>query len=161
MVDYTAPGLQVGKKKTQDVQFYTEVMEVNQAIDAGRRSMYDPDELEEEQRERETRNRVSNNGHSCALRALPPPGCAMADSWQALRLLLRGHEPLQYRMPARHCTGCVAHKGRAMTPAGCCADQQELPPVLQASGQGRLGAGLPVSSPSKCSIALARACQQP
>ncbi len=49
---------QVGKKKTQDVQFYTEVMEVNQAIDAGRRSMYDPDELEEEQRERETRNRV-------------------------------------------------------------------------------------------------------
>ena len=43
---------QVGKKKTQDVQFYTEVMEVNQAIDAGRRSMYDPDELEEEQRER-------------------------------------------------------------------------------------------------------------
>ena len=49
---------QVGKKKTQDVQFYTEVMEVNQAIDAGRRSMYDPDELEEEQRERDTRNRV-------------------------------------------------------------------------------------------------------
>lgn len=49
----------MGKKKTQDVQFYTEVMEVNQAIDAGRRSMYDPDELEEEQRERDTRNRVS------------------------------------------------------------------------------------------------------
>ncbi len=48
----------MGKKKTQDVQFYTEVMEVNQAIDAGRRSMYDPDELEEEQRERDTRNRV-------------------------------------------------------------------------------------------------------
>ena len=63
-------GTQVGKKKTQDVQFYTEVMEVNQAIDAGRRSMYDPDELEEEQRERETRNRVSSDGislepHSC------------------------------------------------------------------------------------------------
>lgn len=50
--------MQVGKKKSQDVQFYTEVMEANQAIDAGRRSMYDPDELEEEQRERETRNRV-------------------------------------------------------------------------------------------------------
>ena len=57
-------GAQVGKKKTQDVQFYTEVMEVNQAIDAGRRSMYDPDELEEEQRERETRNRVSSCGIS-------------------------------------------------------------------------------------------------
>ena len=65
--DFTAAGsarnigTQVGKKKTQDVQFYTEVMEVNQAIDAGRRSMYDPDELEEEQRERETRNRVSSD----------------------------------------------------------------------------------------------------
>ena len=84
----------MGKKKTQDVQFYTEVMEVNQAIDAGRRSMYDPDELEEEQRERETRNRVSSSGHSCALRALPSPGCTIADSWQALQALLRGHEPL-------------------------------------------------------------------
>ena len=90
----TTSGLQVGKKKTQDVQFYTEVMEVNQAIDAGRRSMYDPDELEEEQRERETRNRVSNSEHSPALRALSPPGCTMADSWQALQALLRGHEPL-------------------------------------------------------------------
>ena len=60
-IEVLHPGLQVGKKKTQDVQFYTEVMEVNQAIDAGRRSMYDPDELEEEQRERETRNRVSNS----------------------------------------------------------------------------------------------------
>jgi nucleosome binding factor SPN SPT16 subunit len=53
------PG-QVGKKKTQDVQFYTEVMESVQTIDAGRRSMYDPDELEEEQREREIRARVSH-----------------------------------------------------------------------------------------------------
>ncbi|CAK0786832.1 hypothetical protein CVIRNUC_010046 [Coccomyxa viridis] len=55
--------IMVGKKKTQDVQFYTEVMEVNQAIDAGRRSMYDPDELEEEQRERETRNRINKSFH--------------------------------------------------------------------------------------------------
>ena len=90
----TASGLQVGKKKTQDVQFYTEVMEVNQAIDAGRRSMYDPDELEEEQRERETRNRVSHSNYRCALQAQSPPGCTMADSWQGLHALLRGHEPL-------------------------------------------------------------------
>ncbi|CAL5222238.1 g4572 [Coccomyxa viridis] len=55
--------IMVGKKKTQDVQFYTEVMEVNQAIDAGRRSMYDPDELEEEQRERDTRNRINKSFH--------------------------------------------------------------------------------------------------
>ena len=43
-----------------------------------------------------------------------------------------------------------------MTLAGCCADQQELPPVLQASRQGRLGAGLPVSPLSQsftiCSV---------
>ena len=48
----------MGKKKAVDVQFYTEVMESVQTIDAGRRSMYDPDELEEEQRERDTKNRV-------------------------------------------------------------------------------------------------------
>ena len=36
-------GLQVGRRRHRMSQFYTgEVMEVNQAIDAGRRSMYDP-----------------------------------------------------------------------------------------------------------------------
>lgn len=50
--------IMVGKKKTQDVQFYTEVMEAVQTLDAGRRSMYDPDEFEEEQRERAMRNKV-------------------------------------------------------------------------------------------------------
>lgn len=51
--------IMVGKKKTQDVQFYTEVMEAVQTLDAGRRSMYDPDEFEEEQRERAMRNKVT------------------------------------------------------------------------------------------------------
>lgn len=51
--------IMVNKKKTRDVQFYTEVMDSVQTLDAGRRSMYDPDEIEEEQRERELRNRVS------------------------------------------------------------------------------------------------------
>jgi nucleosome binding factor SPN SPT16 subunit len=46
----------VGKKKTFDVQFCTEVMEVSQALD-GRR--YDHDELEEEQRERQMRQRLN------------------------------------------------------------------------------------------------------
>ena len=54
--------IMVGKKKTQDVQFYTEVMESVQTLDAGRRSMYDADEIEEEEREREHRNKV---GQSC------------------------------------------------------------------------------------------------
>ena len=42
----------------QDVQFFTEVMDSVQTLDGGRRSMYDPDEIEEEQREREQRNKV-------------------------------------------------------------------------------------------------------
>lgn len=49
----------MGKKKTNDVQFYTEVMDTVQTLDAGRRSMYDPDEIEEEQRERERRNQTN------------------------------------------------------------------------------------------------------
>ena len=53
---------QVGKKKTADVQFYAEVMDSVQTIEGARRSMYDPDELEEEQREREIRNRVRRWG---------------------------------------------------------------------------------------------------
>ena len=48
----------VSKKKTQDVQCYAEVMESVQTLDAGRKSMYDPDEIEEEQRERDQRNKV-------------------------------------------------------------------------------------------------------
>lgn len=51
--------IMVGKKKTADVQFYTEVMDAVQTLDAGRRSMYDPDEIEEEQRERERRNQIN------------------------------------------------------------------------------------------------------
>lgn len=49
--------IMVNKKKTQDVQFYVEVMEVVQTLDGGRRYGYDPDEIEEEQRERERRNK--------------------------------------------------------------------------------------------------------
>lgn len=50
--------IMVAKRKTADVQFYTEVMDTVQTLDQGRRSMYDPDEIEEEQREREQRRRV-------------------------------------------------------------------------------------------------------
>ena len=45
--------IMVGKKKAKDIQFYTEVMDVVQTLDGTRRSMYDPDEIEEEQRERD------------------------------------------------------------------------------------------------------------
>ena len=41
--------IMIGKKKTKDVQFYMEIMEAVQSLDGGRRNMYDPDEIEEEQ----------------------------------------------------------------------------------------------------------------
>ncbi|KAG1678588.1 hypothetical protein FOA52_012595 [Chlamydomonas sp. UWO 241] len=52
--------IMLGNKKTKDVQFYTEVMEVVQTLDGGRRNAYDPDEIEEEQRERERRNKINH-----------------------------------------------------------------------------------------------------
>jgi len=51
--------IMIGKKKTKDVQFYVEVMEASYSLDAARRSGADPDELEDEQREREYRNRMN------------------------------------------------------------------------------------------------------
>ncbi|KAJ7544149.1 hypothetical protein O6H91_09G066200 [Diphasiastrum complanatum] len=51
--------IMVGTKKTKDVQFYMEVMEVVQTLGGGRRSMYDPDEIEEEQQERERKNKIN------------------------------------------------------------------------------------------------------
>jgi len=51
--------IMIGKKKTKDVQFYVEVMEASYALDQTRRSGYDPDELEEEQRERAMRARMN------------------------------------------------------------------------------------------------------
>ncbi|MEW5314857.1 MAG: hypothetical protein WDW38_006322 [Sanguina aurantia] len=51
--------IMVGTKKHKDIQVYSEVMDVAQTLDAGRRSAYDPDEIEEEQRERERRNKTN------------------------------------------------------------------------------------------------------
>ncbi|KAK4535829.1 hypothetical protein CDCA_CDCA06G1854 [Cyanidium caldarium] len=51
--------IMVGKRKTADVQFYTEVMDSTVRLADSRRNPYDVDELEEEQRERENRNRLN------------------------------------------------------------------------------------------------------
>jgi nucleosome binding factor SPN SPT16 subunit len=51
----------IGKKKQKDVQFFTEVIAASLNLDNNRRSAYDPDEFEEEQRERELRNRLNKN----------------------------------------------------------------------------------------------------
>ena len=52
--------IMVGKKKHMDVQFFTEVVDASQAVDNGRRSMYDPDEMDDEQRERTLRKRLNS-----------------------------------------------------------------------------------------------------
>ncbi|KAK4265309.1 hypothetical protein QN277_026377 [Acacia crassicarpa] len=51
--------IMVGNRKTKDVQFYVEVMEMVQNVGGGKRSAYDPDELEEEQRERDRKNKIN------------------------------------------------------------------------------------------------------
>ncbi|KAK9920058.1 hypothetical protein M0R45_028623 [Rubus argutus] len=56
--------IMVGNKKTKDVQFYVEVMDVVQTLGSGKRSAYDPDEIEEEQRERDRKNKVNREFHS-------------------------------------------------------------------------------------------------
>ncbi|EEC50840.1 predicted protein [Phaeodactylum tricornutum CCAP 1055/1] len=51
--------IMVGKKKHLDIQFFTEVIEASQAVDNARRSMYDPDEMDDEQRERQLRKKLN------------------------------------------------------------------------------------------------------
>ncbi|KAK3409492.1 FACT complex subunit SPT16 [Eucalyptus grandis] len=51
--------IMVGNRKTKDVQFYVEVMDVVQTLGGGKRSAYDPDEIEEEQRERDRKNKIN------------------------------------------------------------------------------------------------------
>ncbi|KAF5174981.1 Fact complex subunit spt16 [Thalictrum thalictroides] len=51
--------IMVGNRKTKDVQFYVEVMDVVQTLGGSRRSANDPDEIEEEQRERDRKNRIN------------------------------------------------------------------------------------------------------
>ncbi|KAL7575718.1 hypothetical protein ACA910_003052 [Epithemia clementina (nom. ined.)] len=51
--------IMIGKVKRLDVQFFTEVIDASQAVDNGRRSMYDPDEMDDEQRERQLRKKLN------------------------------------------------------------------------------------------------------
>ncbi|KAK9997623.1 hypothetical protein SO802_022309 [Lithocarpus litseifolius] len=51
--------IMVGNKKTKDVQFYIELMDVVQTLGGGKRSAYDPDEIEEERRERDRKNKIN------------------------------------------------------------------------------------------------------
>ncbi len=51
--------IMVGKKKTKDIQFYVQVVEAAVKLNDKRRRQFDQDELEEEQRERDLKNRTS------------------------------------------------------------------------------------------------------
>jgi nucleosome binding factor SPN SPT16 subunit len=51
--------IMVGKKKHKDVQFYTEVVDASLNLEGARRSAYDPDEIDDEQREREMKKRLN------------------------------------------------------------------------------------------------------
>ncbi|XP_047333014.1 FACT complex subunit SPT16-like [Impatiens glandulifera] len=53
--------IMVGNKKTKDVQFFVEVIEVVQTLGSSKRSAYDPDEIEEEQRERDRKNKINTD----------------------------------------------------------------------------------------------------
>lgn len=49
----------IGKKKQKDIQFFTEVIDSTLNLDGQRRSHYDPDELDDEQRERELKKKLN------------------------------------------------------------------------------------------------------
>lgn len=51
--------IMIGKKKTKDVQFYVQVVEAAVKLSDKRRRQFDQDELEEEQRERDLKNRTN------------------------------------------------------------------------------------------------------
>lgn len=51
--------IMIGKKKQKDVQFYTEAIEASLNLENARRYGFDPDEIEEEQREREMKRRLN------------------------------------------------------------------------------------------------------
>lgn len=54
--------IMVGKRKIKDIQFYTEVMEASQAVGGNNRRQSrwgDAEEIEDEQRERELKNRLN------------------------------------------------------------------------------------------------------
>lgn len=52
--------IMVGKRKTKDVQFYVEVMEMSHALDGTKKGGFDADEIEDEERERELRNKLND-----------------------------------------------------------------------------------------------------
>ena len=51
--------IMVGKKRQKDVQFFTEVIDASLQVDGRNRNLYDPDEVDDEQRERLLRKKLN------------------------------------------------------------------------------------------------------
>lgn len=109
-----------GKKKTHDVQFYTEVVDAVHTLDGGRRSAYDPDEIEEEQRERELRARI-NRAYQAFVKRV------QQDVWTASAA---GGLDLEFEVPFRELgfTG-VPHRSAAFVQptVNCLVELTEMP----------------------------------
>ena len=60
----------VGKKKTSYVQFFTEISDVVHTVEGGRRSAFDPDEIEEEVQEKLRVQKVDHITSLCLTRRL-------------------------------------------------------------------------------------------
>ena len=102
--------IMVGKKKHRDVKFFTEVMEAAQSLEGSRRSMYDPDELAEEQRERKLRKQLNTAFRTfvqkCedAAQAEPSPSALEFDvPSRDLSFYGRAHKEMVELSPCRDC----------------------------------------------------------
>ena len=56
----------VNKRRCKDLSFYMTIIDSSQALDESRRNMYDPDEIDEEQRQRKLRKRLNKQFYEFA-----------------------------------------------------------------------------------------------
>lgn len=113
--------IMVGTKKTKDVQFFVEVMEANQNVGGYRRSGYDPDEIEEEQRERARKNKINSEFKLFAKK--------VQDQWEQT---MRGFE-VEFDVPFRDLGFYgVPHKSSAfiVPTVNCLVELIEMPFVV-------------------------------
>ena len=64
----------VNKRRCKDLSFYMTVIDSSQALDESRRNMYDPDEVDEEQRQRKLRKRLNKNFYEFAQKVIKHVG---------------------------------------------------------------------------------------
>ncbi|CAA0394537.1 unnamed protein product [Arabidopsis thaliana] len=117
--------IMVGTKKTKDVQFYVEVMDVVQSLGGRRRSSaYDQDEIVEEQRERDRKNKINMDFNHFANK--------VNDMWQLPQFASLG---LEFDQPLREFGfNGVPHKTSAfIIPTSSCLVELTESPFLVVS----------------------------